>query len=53
MTHYGKGLGAGFLRSGLRRAGHVVAPGPVAFARGNLAIWLGIGPLWWKALGLW
>jgi DASS family divalent anion:Na+ symporter len=19
----------------------------------NLAIWLGIGPLWWKALGVW
>ena len=27
------GLGAGFFRSGLRRAGHVVARGPVDFAR--------------------
>jgi DASS family divalent anion:Na+ symporter len=52
MTHYGTGsapvfFGAGYVRQGeWWRAGFVIS---VA----NLVIWLGIGSIWWKLVGIW
>ncbi len=52
MTHYGTGsapvfYGAGYVRQGeWWRVGFWVS-------LVNLAIWMGIGPLWWKLTGLW
>lgn len=52
ITHYGTGsapvyFGAGFVSQGTWwRVGFCVSVL-------NLLIWLGIGPLWWKAAGLW
>ena len=52
MTHYGTGsapvfFGAGYVRQGeWWRLGFVIS-------LVNLAIWLGIGPVWWKVVGIW
>ena len=52
MTHYGTGsapilFGAGYVRQGeWWRLGLIVS-------LVNLVIWLGIGPLWWKVVGIW
>jgi DASS family divalent anion:Na+ symporter len=52
MTHYGTGpapvlFGAGYVEVGdWWRIGAVVS-------LVNLAVWLGVGGLWWKVLGLW
>ena len=52
MTHYGTGsapvfFGAGYVRQGeWWRLGFLIS-------LVNLAIWLGIGPLWWKLVGIW
>ena len=52
MTHYGTGsapvfFGAGYVAQGMWwRLG-------LLLSLMNLVIWLGIGPLWWKALGMW
>jgi len=52
MTHYGTGsapvfFGAGYVRQGeWWRLGFVIS-------LVNLAIWLGIGPVWWKLVGIW
>jgi len=52
MTHYGTGsapvfFGAGYVRQGeWWRLGFLVS-------LVNLAIWLGIGPVWWKLVGIW
>jgi DASS family divalent anion:Na+ symporter len=52
MTHYGTGsapvfFGAGFVRQGeWWRVGFLIS-------LVNLVIWLGIGPLWWKLVGIW
>jgi DASS family divalent anion:Na+ symporter len=52
MTHYGTGsapvfFGAGYVRQGeWWRVGFLISVV-------NLAIWMGAGMLWWKAIGLW
>jgi DASS family divalent anion:Na+ symporter len=52
MTHYGTGsapvfFGAGYVRQGeWWRIGFVIS---VA----NLVIWLGVGSIWWKLVGIW
>jgi DASS family divalent anion:Na+ symporter len=52
MTHYGTGsapvfFGAGYVRQGeWWRLGFLIS-------LVNLIIWLGIGPVWWKAVGIW
>jgi DASS family divalent anion:Na+ symporter len=52
MTHYGTGsapvfFGAGFVKQGeWWRVGFVMS-------LVNLAIWLGVGPLWWRLVGIW
>ena len=52
MTHYGTGpapvlFGAGYVEVGeWWRLGLVVS-------LANLVIWLGVGGLWWRVLGLW
>jgi DASS family divalent anion:Na+ symporter len=52
MTHYGTGsapvfFGAGYVRqSDWWRIGFRIS-------LVNLAIWMGVGPLWWKLIGLW
>lgn len=52
MTHYGTGsapvfFGAGYVRQGeWWRIGFLVS-------LVNLAIWLGVGSLWWKLVGIW
>jgi DASS family divalent anion:Na+ symporter len=51
MTHYGTGsapvfFGAGFVRQGeWWRVGFLIS-------LVNLAIWMGVGPLWWKLAGI-
>jgi DASS family divalent anion:Na+ symporter len=52
MTHYGTGsapvfFGAGYVRQAeWWRLGFLIS-------LVNLVIWLGIGPLWWKLVGIW
>jgi DASS family divalent anion:Na+ symporter len=52
MTHYGTGsapvyFGAGYVRQGeWWRLGFLIS-------LVNLVIWLGIGPFWWKVVGIW
>jgi DASS family divalent anion:Na+ symporter len=52
MTHYGTGsapvfFGAGYVRQGeWWRLGFLISVV-------NLVIWMGIGPLWWKLVGIW
>ena len=52
MTHYGTGsapvfFGAGYVRQGdWWRIGFLISVV-------NVAIWMGVGPLWWKLTGLW
>ncbi len=52
MTHYGTGsapvfFGAGYVRQGeWWRLGFLISVI-------NLVIWMGIGPLWWKLVGIW
>ncbi len=52
LTHYGTGsapvfFGAGYISQGeWWKLGFIIS-------LVNLVFWLGIGPLWWKALGLW
>lgn len=52
MTHYGTGsapvfFGAGYVRQGeWWRLGFLISVI-------NLVIWMGIGPIWWKLVGIW
>jgi DASS family divalent anion:Na+ symporter len=52
MTHYGTGsapvfFGAGYVRQAeWWRLGFLIS-------LVNLVIWLGIGPVWWKLVGIW
>ena len=53
MTHYGTGpapivFGAGYLRQAA-----VVARSGFVISLLHLAIWLPVGFLWWKVIGLW
>ena len=45
-------LRAGLFQRGIRAAGRLVAR-RFLISLVNLAIWLGLGMLWWKAIGLW
>jgi divalent anion:Na+ symporter, DASS family len=52
MTHYGAGsapvfFGTGYVRqTDWWRVGFIIS-------LVNLTIWMGIGPLWWKLVGIW
>jgi DASS family divalent anion:Na+ symporter len=52
MTHYGTGSAPIFFGAGYVQPG---AWWKIGFRVSlvNAAIWLGAGPLWWKAIGLW
>jgi len=52
MTHYGTGSAPVFFGAGYVSQGRWWRVGLLVSLM-NLAIWLGIGPLWWKALGMW
>jgi len=52
MTHYGTGSAPVFFGAGYVAQGTWWRIGGLLSLM-NLVIWLGIGPLWWKALGMW
>jgi DASS family divalent anion:Na+ symporter len=52
MTHYGTGSAPVFFGAGYVRQGEWWRLGLV-ISLVNLAIWLGIGPMWWKLVGIW
>ena len=52
MTHYGTGSAPVFFEGGYVRQGEWWRVG-FRISLVNLAIWMGIGPLWWKLVGLW
>ena len=52
MTHYGTGSAPVFFNAGYVRQGDWWRYGFV-ISLINLAIWMGIGPLWWKLVGIW
>jgi DASS family divalent anion:Na+ symporter len=52
LTHYGNAAGPILFGSGHVSVGHWWKVGGIVAAV-NLAIWFGIGGLWWKLLGLW
>jgi DASS family divalent anion:Na+ symporter len=52
MTHYGTGSAPVYFNAGYVRQGEWWRIGFLV-SLVNLAIWLGIGMLWWKAIGLW
>jgi DASS family divalent anion:Na+ symporter len=52
MTHYGTGSAPVFFGAGYVRQGEWWRLGLV-ISLVNLAIWLGIGPVWWKLVGIW
>ena len=52
MTHYGTGSAPVFFGAGYVRQGEWWRVGLV-ISLVNLAIWLGIGPMWWKLVGIW
>ena len=52
MTHYGTGSAPVYFNAGYVRQGDWWRVG-FLISVVNLAIWLGLGMLWWKAIGLW
>jgi DASS family divalent anion:Na+ symporter len=52
MTHYGTGSAPVYFNAGYVRQGDWWRVG-FLISLVNLAIWLGLGMLWWKAIGLW
>jgi DASS family divalent anion:Na+ symporter len=52
MTHYGTGSAPVYFNAGYVRQGDWWRVG-FLISLVNLAVWLGIGMLWWKAIGLW
>jgi divalent anion:Na+ symporter, DASS family len=52
MTHYGTGAAPVYFNAGYVRQGEWWRVG-FLISLVNLAIWLGLGMLWWKAIGLW
>jgi DASS family divalent anion:Na+ symporter len=52
MTHYGTGSAPVYFNAGYVRQGDWWRVG-FFVSLVNLAIWLGLGMLWWKAIGLW
>ena len=52
MTHYGTGSAPVFFNAGYVRQGEWWRYG-FWISVLNLIIWLGIGPLWWKVVGIW
>ena len=52
MTHYGTGSAPVFFNAGYVRQGDWWRYG-FFISLVNLAIWMGIGPLWWKLVGIW
>jgi DASS family divalent anion:Na+ symporter len=52
MTHYGTGSAPVFFGAGYVAQGTWWRVG-LLLSLMNLVIWLGIGPLWWKAVGMW
>ena len=52
MTHYGTGSAPVYFNAGYVRQGEWWRIG-FLISLMNLAIWLGVGMLWWKAIGLW
>jgi DASS family divalent anion:Na+ symporter len=52
MTHYGTGSAPVFFNAGYVRQGDWWRYG-FLISLFNLAIWMGIGPLWWKVIGIW
>jgi len=52
MTHYGTGSAPVFFGAGYVGQGTWWRLG-LLLSLMHVAIWLGIGPLWWKALGMW
>jgi DASS family divalent anion:Na+ symporter len=52
MTHYGTGSAPVFFGAGYVRQGEWWRLG-LLISVVNLAIWMGIGPLWWKLVGIW
>ena len=52
MTHYGTGSAPVYFNAGYVRQGDWWRIG-FLISLANLAIWLGIGMLWWKVVGLW
>ena len=52
MTHYGTGSAPVFFGGGYVRQSDWWRIG-FRISLVNLAIWLGLGPLWWKLVGLW
>lgn len=51
MTHYGSGQAAVYYGAGYLSLGEIFKAGAVS-AVVNAAVWLGVGSLWWKAIGL-
>ncbi len=52
MTHYGTGSAPVYFNAGYVRQGEWWRIG-FLISLLNLALWLGVGMLWWKAIGLW
>jgi DASS family divalent anion:Na+ symporter len=52
MTHYGTGSAPVYFNAGYVRQGDWWRVG-FLISLLNLALWLGLGMLWWKAIGLW
>jgi DASS family divalent anion:Na+ symporter len=52
MTHYGTGSAPVYFNAGYVTQGEWWRVG-FLISLMNLAIWLGVGMLWWKAIGLW
>jgi len=52
MTHYGTGSAPVFFNAGYVRQSDWWRYG-FFISLLNLAIWMGIGPLWWKLIGIW
>jgi DASS family divalent anion:Na+ symporter len=52
MTHYGTGSAPVYFNAGYVRQGDWWRVG-FLISLVNLAVWLGVGMLWWKVIGLW
>jgi DASS family divalent anion:Na+ symporter len=52
MTHYGTGSAPVYFNAGYVRQGEWWRIG-FLISLMNLALWLGVGMLWWKAIGIW
>jgi DASS family divalent anion:Na+ symporter len=52
MTHYGTGSAPIFFNAGYVRQGEWWQLG-FLISVVNLVIWMGVGPVWWKLIGMW